>query len=125
MVEKTAAAAPGYTERHHPRPMAVYEHDVNAGDHCRLQAHIIDLQNTHKKMCLGIVSLLTDRWQQTLKPTAHNHLSCYRKQLRNSVHGVTLAIHLPYTKQPNRVASTSKTQSCLIWIRILTCSLPN
>jgi hypothetical protein len=38
--------------------MAVYKHVVNAGDHCGLQARIIDLQNTHKKMRLRILSLL-------------------------------------------------------------------
>jgi hypothetical protein len=36
MVRKTATAASGCTERHHPRLMAVYEHAVNAGDHCGL-----------------------------------------------------------------------------------------
>jgi hypothetical protein len=50
-VEKTAAAAPGCTVRHHPTPVAVYE----------LQARVIDLQNTHKKMRLRILSSLTDR----------------------------------------------------------------
>jgi hypothetical protein len=82
MVGKTATAAPGCTERHHPRPMAVYEHAVNAGDHCGLQARI--LQNTHKQMWLRIVSSLTDRSYLTLKPTAQNHVSCYRKQLRDT-----------------------------------------
>jgi hypothetical protein len=83
MVGKTATAAPGCTERHHPRTMAVYELDVNAGDHCGLQACI--LENTHKQqMWLRIVSSLTDRSYLTLKPTTHNHVSCYRKQLCNT-----------------------------------------
>jgi hypothetical protein len=61
MVGKTVAAAPGCTVRHHPRPMAVYKHAVNVGDHCGgFQARIIDLQTTHK-MRLRILSLLTDR----------------------------------------------------------------
>jgi hypothetical protein len=63
--------------------MAVYKHAVNAGDHCGLQARIIDLQNTHKKMRLRILSSLS-RSQLTLKPSAHNRVSCGGKQLRNT-----------------------------------------
>jgi hypothetical protein len=36
------------------------------------------------------------------------------------VPGVYFAIHLPYKRQHNRVASTSKTQPCLLLIRTLT-----
>jgi hypothetical protein len=94
-------------------------HNVHNSDQRRAGARQLQTERTHLRRIVA---------DADLSVAGLHGEALSRWQVRSWTVAVSLesplAIHLPYTRQHDRVASTSKTQSCLLWIWILTCSLP-